>query len=82
MADPLAPQPLPEIEVDPAAVAQALGLSLRVFQQLMDSGRIRTLSERGTGAEFGQYRLSFWHGERRYRIVTDAAGHVLSREAR
>lgn len=80
MADPLAPRPLPEIEVDAAAVAQALGLSRTEFQRLMDAGRIRTLTERGTGPELGQYRLSFWQGQRRYRIVTDAEGRVLARE--
>lgn len=80
MADPLVPSPRPEIEVDAASVAKALGLSIEEFRQLNDSGRIKTLSERGTGAETGLYRLSFWHGKRRCRMVTDAGGRVLSRD--
>lgn len=81
MADTLAPLPRPEIEVDAVTVATALGLSLEEFRTLMDSGRIQTLSERGTGAELGLYRLSFWHGKRRYRVVTDAQGRVRSSES-
>lgn len=70
------------IEVDAAAVARGLGLALPEFRQLMDSGRIRTLSERGTGADAGQFRLSFWHGRRRYRVITDATGRVLACDTR
>jgi hypothetical protein len=81
VADPLAPLPRPQIEVDAAAAARGLGLVLEEFRRLMDEGRIGTLSERGTGAEAGLYRLSFWHGKRRYRIVTDREGRVLSSES-
>jgi hypothetical protein len=42
MVDPAAPRPLPQIEVDASMVAQALGLPLDEFRQLMDCGRIRT----------------------------------------
>jgi hypothetical protein len=48
----------------------------------MDCGRIRTLSERGTGADSGHFRLSFWHGKRRYQVVTDADGRVVERTVR
>ena len=70
----------PGIEVDAAAVARALGLSSAGFRALFDGGRIRTLCERGTGEDASRFRLSFYHGKRRYRIVTDAAGAVLERE--
>jgi hypothetical protein len=82
MTDPGAPRPLPQIEIDAAMVASALGLTADEFRQLMDSGRIRTLSERGTGADSGQFRLSFWHGKRRYQLVTDAEGRVVARSVR
>jgi hypothetical protein len=81
MADPRAPGPLPKIEVDAAIVAPALGLTVERFRSLMDAGRIRTLSERGVGDDLGRYRLSFWYGARRFRIVTDASGRLLAREA-
>lgn len=80
MADPLAPHPLPQIEVDAASVASAFGLSLEAFREQMDSGGIRTLTERGVGSDLGHYRLSFWLGTRRFRMTTDADGHVLTRE--
>jgi Family of unknown function (DUF6522) len=72
------PRP-PEIEVDAALVASALGLAPAEFQTLMRNGRIRTLCERGVGEDAGRYRLSFYHLKRRFRLITDAQGKVLSR---
>lgn len=67
----------PMIEVDAHLVARALGLTTADFQTLMRVGRVRTLSERGVGTDAGLYRLSFYHGKRRFRCVTDASGKVL-----
>jgi Family of unknown function (DUF6522) len=69
----------PDIEVDAALVASALGLAPAEFQALMRNGRIRTLCERGIGEDAGRYRLSFYHLKRRFRLITDAQGNVLSR---
>jgi hypothetical protein len=80
VADSLAPRPLPRIEVDAATVAHALDLKLEVFKELMDTGRIRTLSERGVGDDLGRYRLSFWFGKRRFRMITDADGRLIARD--
>jgi hypothetical protein len=71
---------LPRIEVDAATVAHALDLKLEVFKELMDTGRIRTLSERGVGDDLGRYRLSFWFGKRRFRMITDADGRLIARD--
>lgn len=79
MADASATSARPaQIDVEAADVASALGLTTARFRELMESGRIRTLSERGVGADSGSYRLSFWFGGRCYRRVTDAHGRVLS----
>ena len=67
----------PMIEVGAHLVAPALGLTTAEFQTLMRAGRVRTLSERGVGTDAGLYRLSFYHGKRRFRCVTDAAGKIL-----
>ena len=67
----------PMIEVGAHLVAPALGLTTAEFQTLMRAGRVRTLSERGVGTDAGLYRLSFYHGKRRFRCVTDASGKVL-----
>lgn len=69
----------PDIEVDAALVASALGLAPAEFQTLMRNGRIRTLCERGIGEDAGRYRLSFYHLKRRFRLITDAQGNVLGR---
>lgn len=64
--------------VDAARVARGLGLDPGEFRRLNDSGRIRTLCERGIGADDGRYRLTFFHGRRRLRLVTDAAGRMVA----
>lgn len=67
----------PMIEVEAHLVARALGLTTPEFQTLMRAGRVRTLSERGVGTDSGLYRLSFYHGKRRFRCVTDEAGKIV-----
>lgn len=74
---PGAATPNREVVVDAALVAAGLGLETRRFRELMDSGRIASLCERGTGEDAGRYRLTFYHGERRVRLVTDSSGNVL-----
>jgi hypothetical protein len=68
----------PSIEIDGAVVAHALGLDVEVFRQLMDDRKITMLCERGTGPDHGRYRASFYHGDRRVRLVVDENGCVLS----
>ena len=63
-------------------VARALELETDAFRRLMDHGHIRTLSERGVGADEGRYRLSFYYRDKRLRIVTDGQGRVITREDR
>lgn len=72
-----APARTPSVEVDGALVARHLGLDVATFRQLMDQRRIAVLCERGTGEDAGRYRATFYHGERRVRIVVDASGRVL-----
>src|SRR5690606_35104027 len=79
---PMSPSSPPSIEVDAALVARGLGLPLDTFRELMGSGRISTLSERGTDEDSGRYRLSFYYQKRRFRIVTDQAGTVLQLDQR
>ena len=72
----------PVIEIDAAPVAAGLGLTQADFRQLMDQRQVTVLCERGTGADAGCYRASFYYGERRVRLVVDAQGRVLDgREA-
>ena len=68
---------LPAIEVESALIAPGLGLDPAEFQRLLDNGKIRVLCERGTGEDAGQYRASFYLGDRRVRLLLDADGRLL-----
>ena len=68
----------PSIEIEGSVVARALGLEVDVFKQLMTDRKITMLCERGTGTDSGRYRASFYHGDRRVRLVVDEDGRVLS----
>ena len=72
-----APPPSP-IDIDGTRVADLLGLKVDAFRQLMANGKITTLCERGTGADAGQWRATFWHGARRARLLVAADGRVLA----
>lgn len=65
------------IEIDAALVAPALGLELDQFRTLMERRQITVLCERGTGEDAGNYRASFYYGERRVRLVVDRYGRVV-----
>jgi len=69
----------PAIEIDAALVAPRLGLTVAEFRQLMDQRRITVLCERGVGEDAGRFRASFYYGDRRVRLVLDAAGSVCHR---
>ncbi len=64
----------PEVEIDAALVADGLGLEVDAFRQLMEQRKISVLCERGTGEDAGLYRATFYHGQRRLRMVVDASG--------
>jgi hypothetical protein len=68
----------PSIEIEGSVVARALGMDVDVFKQLMTDRKITMLCERGTGTDSGRYRASFYHGNRRVRLVVDEDGRVLS----
>jgi len=68
------------IEIDGARVARGLGLEVATFRQLMADRKIALLCERGTGADAGRWRASFYHGECRVRMVVDARGNVLDED--
>lgn len=67
----------PSIEIDGAAVAQALGLEVAAFRQQFDNGKITVLCERGTGEDAGRYRASFYLGDRRARFLVEPDGRLV-----
>ena len=67
----------PVIEIDAARVARGLGLQVAWFRKLMDDRKITVLCERGTGEDAGRWRVTYYHDDRRLRLVVDAQGNVL-----
>ena len=68
----------PSVEIDGACIARGLGLDVTAFRQLMADRKIALLCERGTGEDSGRWRVTFYHRERRLRLVVDAQGNVLT----
>lgn len=67
----------PSIEVDAALVAAGLGLEVAEFRRLMEIRKVSVLCERGTDADAGLFRASFYHAGRRMRLVVDAMGRPV-----
>lgn len=67
----------PVLEIDGAIVARGLGLELVDFRKLMEQHKITVLCERGTGADAGLYRASFYLDGKRLRLVVDREGNVV-----
>lgn len=79
MQDPLPPSATGPagIEIDARIIARGLGLEVAHFRQLMDQRKISVLCERGTGDDAGLYRATFYHRDRRLRLMVDAAGQPV-----
>ena len=67
------------IQVEASVVAEGLGLALPQFQKQMRAGKITSLSERGTDADGGRHRLTFFSEHRRFRVVIDESGAIIQR---
>lgn len=74
---PLSLAAAPEIIVDGARVAEALGLTTAAFRQLMEDRKIAVLCERGTGEDAGLFRATFYHEGQRARLVVDGEGRIV-----
>ena len=68
-----------DVSIDAAIIAAGFGIDPALVQPLMREGLITSLCERGLDADAGQYRLTFFHGKQRFRLVTDATGNILER---
>ena len=81
-ADELQPTLRPEappsaVEVDARLVAGGLGLDPARVPAMVADRRIATLCERGTGEDAGLFRFTFYYGNQRFRLVTDARGEPV-----
>ncbi|RIA44548.1 hypothetical protein DFR49_2793 [Hephaestia caeni] len=67
------------IEVDAHVIAEGLRTTPERVAAEMRSGRITARCERGIDDDAGTYRLSFFAGNRRFRVTVTEAGEVLRR---
>lgn len=67
------------VRIDAAIVAAGFKIAPALVQPLMHEGKITSLCERGVDRDLGTFRLSFFHGRRRLRLVVDATGNVIER---
>jgi hypothetical protein len=69
------------VQVDASLIAEGLGITLPLLRQQMRAGEITSLAERGTDADNGRHRLTFFSAHRRFRLVVDAEGAIIQRSA-
>ena len=69
------------IEVEATVIAEALDLPPEVLMTMVRSGQITSLCERGVDADEGRYRLTFFHGSKRLRVVVDGRGQIIQRSS-
>jgi hypothetical protein len=69
------------VQVDASVIAEGLGITLPLLRQQMQAGEITSLAERGTDADSGRHRLTFFSAHRRFRLVIDADGAIIQRSA-
>jgi Family of unknown function (DUF6522) len=67
------------LNIDASLVGAGLDLDPATVLARMHEGAITSLCERGVDEDAGQYRLTFFHGNQRCRIVVDQDGNVLRR---
>jgi hypothetical protein len=67
------------IQIDANVVGLHLGLELFEVQKLIREGKLTSSCERGIDEDDGRYRLTFFHGGRRLRLITDEAGRIIRR---
>jgi hypothetical protein len=67
------------IHIDASILSIDLGVAVSAVQGLMRSGEITSLCERGVDADAGRHRLTFFHQNRRLRLIVDDAGNIIQR---
>lgn len=61
------------------AIAPGLGVPAAQVPALLRAGEITSLCEKGLEEDAGCYRLTFFHGNRRLRLLVDDRGRIFRR---
>lgn len=67
--------------VDASLISQLLRIPPSRVPELMREGKITSICERGLDEHAGEFRLTFFYGNRRARLGADSAGRILRRSA-
>lgn len=67
------------IQVDAKIVAAGLGIVPARLLDLLRTGKVTSLCERGVDEDSGRFRLTFFSENGRFRLVVDEAGKILQR---
>ena len=70
------------IEIEASVIGDGLGIEPSQVQAQLREGKISTLCERGIGEDRGRYRVTFYCGKRRFRILVDESGNVIEKSER
>jgi hypothetical protein len=65
------------ISVDAQLLGKSLGIEVSQVQALMRVGKITSTCERGVGEDAATYRLTFFHANRRLRLIVGEAGNII-----
>jgi hypothetical protein len=69
------------VHIEASVVAEGLQLAPSLVHSLMRNGEITGLCESGVDEDAGRYRLTFFHKNRRFRLVVDETGTVIRRSS-
>lgn len=65
------------IEIEASVIGGGLGIEPSQVQAQLREGKISTLCERGIGEDQGYYRVTFYCGKRRFRVLIDESGNII-----
>jgi hypothetical protein len=67
------------ISVDAAVIAGDLRLNPACVLDLLRAGKLTARCEQGIAEDVDRFRLTFYHANRRLRLIIDHDGQILSR---
>jgi hypothetical protein len=69
------------VEVDAAVIGKGLGIDASAVQALVRDGKITSRHERGEGEDTGRARLTFYLDNRRFHIIVNDTGQIITRSS-
>lgn len=69
------------VAIDASIVADGLAIAPAALLQALREGSITSRCEQGVDADAGRYRLTFFSSRRRFRLVVNAQGAIVSRSS-